>query len=117
MSPPLKRAALWSGRLRFCHCCNAGRARLRDRLWLALTRLPLGPVNRLARDGGHQQRGSGKNLDDVLLFQTPPSVVAVTGPVTVVREVPFPSDGTDLDDSMAGLVAGELPGLGKASVV
>ena len=32
-------------------------------------RLPLGAVNRLARDGGHQQRGSGENLDDFLLFQ------------------------------------------------
>jgi hypothetical protein len=49
--------------------------------------------------------------------ETPPSVVAVTGPVTVVREVPSPFDGTDLDASMTGLVAGELPGLGKASVV
>jgi hypothetical protein len=38
-------------------------------LWLGLTRLPLRPVNRLARDGGHQHRGNGENLDNVPLFQ------------------------------------------------
>ena len=40
----------------------------KDRLWLDLTRLSLGPVNGLARDGGHQQRGSSENLDNVLLW-------------------------------------------------
>jgi hypothetical protein len=38
-----------------------------SKIVLALTRLPLRPVNRLACDGGHQQRGSGENLDNVLL--------------------------------------------------